>query len=183
MSNELRLKRYLPTFSAFPSTPTRLPRRVYRYWDADSETESSEKGDPRTSNRASTSGLARLLQLVVLIYLGMFRPFLVLKEKENQRFQRVERFGYCAAISQVLHTPLSERDTLTSRRREDLAEGSSWLIRKPDRSLNSKAFSSRRERGERGERDCGAEWARTQACRRSCRLLFHLYDEVPWRYR
>lgn len=50
-----------PTFSAFPSTPTRLPRRVYRIWDADSETESSENGDPRTSNRASTFESARSL--------------------------------------------------------------------------------------------------------------------------
>lgn len=39
--------------SAFPLSPTRVPRRVYRFCDAESETESREYGAPMTSNRAS----------------------------------------------------------------------------------------------------------------------------------
>lgn len=41
------------TLSALPLNPTRVPRRVYRFCDADSETDRSEYGAPTTSNRAS----------------------------------------------------------------------------------------------------------------------------------
>jgi len=43
-------------FSAGPLTPTNVPLRVYRFCDADNDTESREKGDPSTSNRASGAG-------------------------------------------------------------------------------------------------------------------------------
>jgi hypothetical protein len=45
----------LPTLSAFPLKPTSVPRRVYKFCDAESETERSEYGAPTTSNRASVS--------------------------------------------------------------------------------------------------------------------------------
>lgn len=38
------------TFSGFPLKPTRVPFRVYRFCDADTEAERSEDGPPRTSN-------------------------------------------------------------------------------------------------------------------------------------
>lgn len=41
------------TFSAFPETPTKVPLLVYSFWEADNETDNSEKGAPKTSNRAS----------------------------------------------------------------------------------------------------------------------------------
>lgn len=42
------------TLSALPLNPTKVPRRVYRFCDAESETERSEYGAPTTSNRASS---------------------------------------------------------------------------------------------------------------------------------
>lgn len=44
----------LRTLSAFPLNPTKVPRRVYRFCEAESETDRSEYGAPTTSNRAST---------------------------------------------------------------------------------------------------------------------------------
>lgn len=41
------------TLSAFPLNPTNVPRRVYRFCDADKETESMEYGVPTTWNLAS----------------------------------------------------------------------------------------------------------------------------------
>ena len=43
------------TFSAFPLTPTRVPRLVYRFCEADNDTERSEWGAPSTSNLASAA--------------------------------------------------------------------------------------------------------------------------------
>lgn len=42
-----------PTLSGFPATATSVPRRVYSLCEAERETESSEYGEPMTSNRAS----------------------------------------------------------------------------------------------------------------------------------
>ena len=41
------------TFSAFPLTPTNVPLLVYRFCEADNETDKREYGAPSTSNRAS----------------------------------------------------------------------------------------------------------------------------------
>ena len=41
------------TFSDFPLSPTKVPRLVYSFCDADNETERREYGAPRTSNLAS----------------------------------------------------------------------------------------------------------------------------------
>jgi hypothetical protein len=41
------------TLSGFPATATSVPRRVYSLCEAERETESSEYGEPMTSNRAS----------------------------------------------------------------------------------------------------------------------------------
>jgi hypothetical protein len=41
------------TLSALPLNPTSVPRRVYRFCEAESDTERSEYGAPTTSNRAS----------------------------------------------------------------------------------------------------------------------------------
>ena len=41
------------TLSALPLSPTNVPRRVYRFCEADSDTERSEYGAPTTSKRAS----------------------------------------------------------------------------------------------------------------------------------
>jgi hypothetical protein len=41
------------TLSDLPLKAARVPRRVRRFWDAESWTERREKGVPRTSNRAS----------------------------------------------------------------------------------------------------------------------------------
>jgi len=49
----LLLFKLLHTFSVLPLTATSVPLRVNRFWLALRLTLSSEKGDPRTSNRAS----------------------------------------------------------------------------------------------------------------------------------
>lgn len=43
----------LHTLSALPLSPTNVPRRVYRFCEAESDTERSEYGAPMTSKRAS----------------------------------------------------------------------------------------------------------------------------------
>ena len=48
-----RGERVETAFSGEPLTPTRVPRRVYRFCDAESATESSDDEEPRTSKRAS----------------------------------------------------------------------------------------------------------------------------------
>lgn len=50
------------TFSGFPLSPTRVPRLVYRFWDAESDTESREYGEPTTSNFASLTTGQRTIQ-------------------------------------------------------------------------------------------------------------------------
>ena len=41
-------------FSGLPLNPTRVPLRVYRFWEAEMFAERREKVEPRTSKRAST---------------------------------------------------------------------------------------------------------------------------------
>jgi hypothetical protein len=41
------------TFSGFPFNATRVPRLVYRFWEAERDTERREYGAPRTSKVAS----------------------------------------------------------------------------------------------------------------------------------
>ena len=43
------------TFSGLPVTPTNVPRLLYSFCEADSDTESNEYGEPMTSNLASAT--------------------------------------------------------------------------------------------------------------------------------
>jgi hypothetical protein len=56
--NGSRKERVDKVFSDLPLRPTKVPRRVKRVCDAESETERSEKGVPMTSKWASSSVLA-----------------------------------------------------------------------------------------------------------------------------
>lgn len=51
------------TLSAFPLNPTKVPRRVNRFCEAESDTERSEYGAPTTSNRASVALICQSILL------------------------------------------------------------------------------------------------------------------------
>ena len=69
--------RWHHTFSGFPPRPTNEPLLVYRFWDAERNTERRENGEPRTSNLASVILLALVLPAVFSTYQVLHHSSLV----------------------------------------------------------------------------------------------------------
>lgn len=93
------------TLSAFPLNPTKVPRRVYRFCEAESDTERSEYGAPTTSNRASV-----VFSVIILANKGAITQRLLVEH--TSRFNRTG----CVCEGQVV--PVDRK--LLRRRRANL---------------------------------------------------------------